>query len=258
MPSVGGWSSPDPPTPKKTIKCGTQGAPKPTMASWRPRRVLPPMLMMLMVRFGVGHAFLDLGRHLARRILPCRIMDGGTPLLQVRDQCIDISVGQAEVGHAHLVLREEPLGDGVVRSPQPLRGLNVTKEPGAVASGRHAPQVRPHLVAFPKRCGRRRTCCRRRTPQGGCRADAPARSSCPASIAQKGVDLRGEEARVVHGGVPHPLAARLVADREGRAWPSRLFASFVDDSPSFLRIRSMSFFCPVRNSQPGPVSNFSA
>src|SRR6266487_3367384 len=92
-------------------------------------------------------------------------------------------------------------------------------KPGAVPPCGHAGEVRPHLVALPDGVADAALALKEvfslvEHERTRLRIAFPRRRILPT---QEVPDRRGEELRVVHGGVAHPQAARLVADHEARA-----------------------------------------
>jgi len=157
----------------------------------------------------------------AQGIAALRKETGERLFLDVVEQRRDLLGRQSQIRHAHVAIsREEVDRDGVLLIEQSIRLGDVLDEPGAIAARGHAREIGTD---------------RRPAPDGvASGAAAPEQVSAAPDLRHRGrfgIALQrpsalriaekvghggGEEARIVDGGVAHPLSGRLVPDHQAR------------------------------------------
>src|SRR5712692_10099775 len=143
---------------------------------------------------------------------------GTTLLLDVGEEDGHLLLGQAQVRHAHaLVLREKFHGDGIALGEHLVRLGDVASHPAVVPPRHHVHQVRTDPVALAHGVAGGAPGLEQVRPAVDLRQLAQVGVASGRLVGLPAEEIAnggGEEARVVHRGVPHPLAGRLVAHHQ--------------------------------------------
>src|SRR6267378_5895969 len=150
-------------------------------------------------------------------IFPYWFARSAAPRIHVRKHGGHFVRAEAQIGHASvLVFLEEGERDRIAIGEHPVRSRDVTGEPSAIPACGHAQEVGSHLVALPDGVADAALALKEvlslvEHERTRLRIALPRRRILPT---QKIRYRRGEELRVVHGGVSHPQSRWFIADHK--------------------------------------------